>query len=38
MKPMLLILLLTAACDLTPRLGAEPMVTGLGRTETSVEF
>jgi hypothetical protein len=39
MKPLLLLaLLMTAACELTPRQGAEPVVTGLGRAETSVEF
>ncbi|WP_301459420.1 hypothetical protein [Pseudorhodobacter sp.] len=38
MKPLVLLLatLSTSACDFTALDGAEPVVTGLGRTETSV--
>ncbi|MGO4908416.1 hypothetical protein ACEN2J_08805 [Pseudorhodobacter sp. W20_MBD10_FR17] len=37
MKPLfVLALVFISACDLSPRTGADPMVTGMGRTETSV--
>lgn len=39
MRPLLLLaLLLTTACELSPRNGAEPVITGIDRTETSVTF
>ena len=33
-----LALLLSVGCELEPRRGAEPVVTGIGRSETSVKF
>jgi hypothetical protein len=33
-----LTVMLTSACQFQPRDGAEPMVTGMGRTDTSVEL